>query len=38
VIAAAVGFARTGERGMVGVAVGILVVIAVAIGSAVAGS
>jgi uncharacterized membrane protein len=38
VIAAAVGFARTGEHGMVGVAVGILVVIAVAIGTAVAGS
>ena len=38
VIAAAIGFARTGEREMVGVAVGILVVIAVAIGSAVAGN
>jgi uncharacterized membrane protein len=36
VIAAAVGFARTGDRGMVGVAVAILVVIAVGIATALA--
>ncbi len=37
VVASAIAFARAGERGMVGVAVAILIVIAVAIGSAVAG-
>jgi uncharacterized membrane protein len=37
VVAAAIAFARAGERGMVGVALAILVVLAIAIGSAVAG-
>lgn len=37
VVAAAIAYARAGERGMVGVSVAILVVIAIAIVSAVAG-
>ena len=37
VVAAAFAFARAGERGLVGVALAILVVIGIAIGSAVAG-
>jgi uncharacterized membrane protein len=37
VVASAVAFARAGERGMVGVALAILVVLAIAIGSAVVG-
>lgn len=37
VVAAAIAYARGGERGMVGVSLAILVVIAIAIGSAVAG-
>lgn len=38
VVAAAFAFARGGERGLVGVALAILVVLGIAIGSAVAGS
>lgn len=38
VMAAGIGFARTGERGLVAVAVAILVVIAAAIGTGVAAS
>jgi uncharacterized membrane protein len=37
VVAAAIAFARAGERGMVGIALTILVVLAIAIGSAVVG-
>ena len=38
VVAATVAFARAGERGLVGVALGILVVLGIAIGSAVVGA
>ena len=37
VVAAAIAYARAGDRGMVGVALAILVVIGIAIGSAVVG-